>query len=192
MDLTPPLLFSLLLFSSSCSPAGGHAHSVAPRWRRLRHRHGHACWSRRAPPSARRRRQLPRAGPRLSTVRVAALFRQQRHALLGGRHRVLLEDSLWGHPRNAPCRADHGTRPRRQLSHKLLFQVAQRLAEQPVPCTVVAPHWPDSDWHVALTGMCAEMRIFPPSYGFFLPGRLGGRDAVGSASWPTVVFRVEA
>ena len=74
----------------------------------------------------------------------------------------------------------------------LLAQVAQRLAEQPVPCTVVAPHWPDSDWHVAMRGMCSEMLVFPPSYGFFLPGRLGGRDAVGPASWPTVVFRFEA
>jgi len=73
----------------------------------------------------------------------------------------------------------------------LLDQVAQRLAEQPVCCTVVAPHWPDHDWHVALSAMCKEMIIFPPAHDFFLPGRLGGREAVGPARWPTVVFRVE-
>jgi hypothetical protein len=73
----------------------------------------------------------------------------------------------------------------------LLPQLAQRLGEQRVAATVVAPHWPDHDWHVALMQLCKEYTIFQASHDFYLPGRLGGRDAVGPAKWPTIVFRVE-
>jgi len=73
----------------------------------------------------------------------------------------------------------------------LLDQVAQKLAERPVPCTVVAPHWPEKDWHVVLSSLAREVLVFPSWHDMYFPARLGASDPVGAPGWPTVIFRLK-
>ena len=73
----------------------------------------------------------------------------------------------------------------------LLDQVAQKLEECPVPCTVVAPHWPAKDWHVCLSNLAREVLVFPAWHDMYFPARLGASDPVGAPGWPTVIFRLQ-
>ena len=72
----------------------------------------------------------------------------------------------------------------------LLDQVAQKLREERASATVVAPHWPEEDWHVSLSCMAREILVIPPVYDMYLPARLGASDPVGAPGWPTAVFRL--
>ena len=73
----------------------------------------------------------------------------------------------------------------------LLPQLAHRLQEQPVPCTIVCPHWPGAPWFQQLRDLSTHMWVYPPRYNFFLPSRLGACAPVGPAGWSTAVFRLD-
>jgi hypothetical protein len=73
----------------------------------------------------------------------------------------------------------------------LLDQVAQKLEEDPVPCTVVAPHWPEKDWHVCLSRLASEVVVVPSWHKMYYPARLGASEPVGAPGWPTVFFRLQ-
>ena len=72
----------------------------------------------------------------------------------------------------------------------LLPQLAQKLVESPVPCTVVCPHWVGASWFQQLRSIASTELVFPPRYDFFLPSRLGASAPVGPAGWSTAVFRI--
>ena len=73
----------------------------------------------------------------------------------------------------------------------LLPQLAQKLREEPVPCTIVCPHWVGAPWFQQLRDMASTMWVYPPAYSFFLPSRLGASAPVGPAGWSTAVFRLD-
>ena len=72
----------------------------------------------------------------------------------------------------------------------LLDQVAQKLREERASATVVAPHWPEEDWHVSLSSLAREIVVIPPFRDLYFPARLGASDPVGAPGWPTVIFRL--
>ena len=72
----------------------------------------------------------------------------------------------------------------------LLPQVAQKLSETPVPCTVVCPYWVGAPWFQQLHELATHLWVYPPRYDFFLPSRLGASAPVGPAGWSTAVFRL--
>ena len=73
----------------------------------------------------------------------------------------------------------------------LLPQLAQKLRENPVKCTIVCPHWPGAPWFHELRDLATHMWVYPPRYDFFLPSRLGASAPVGPAGWSTAVFRLD-
>ena len=73
----------------------------------------------------------------------------------------------------------------------LLPQLAQKLVENPVPCTIVCPFWTGAPWYQQLRDLASEVRVYPPRYNFFLPSRLGASAPVGPAGWSTAVLRVD-
>ena len=72
----------------------------------------------------------------------------------------------------------------------LLPLLAQKLAENPVPCTVVCPYWVGAPWYQVLRDLASEVWVYPPLYELFLPSRLGAAVPVGPAGWSTAVLRL--
>ena len=56
--------------------------------------------------------------------------------------------------------------------------------------TVVVPAWRSTAWFQQLQQMAAEVLLYPPAHDLFFPGRLGGREGVGTTRWSVAVFRV--
>lgn len=73
---------------------------------------------------------------------------------------------------------------------ELLEEVVLKLRNSRAAATVVVPAWRSTAWFQQLQQMAAEVLLYPPAHDLFFPGRLGGREGVGTTHWSVAVFRV--